>query len=218
MPKKNEPSEDLKILLKIANLVPKDATLLNNAKVFDEIYNQKPGIVRTEKLHPDAPFVQESFIETRLTLEKDIEKYPEFASYMRMIPDRSSRAWIYEYANVLRNRKMLRELLEQMYPEPGIAAGDVMYEIPAITRVVVGETFEFPKPLIETALKGVSSDRLRICLICEKIFWASRLDSYACSKKCNSVRRVRNLRKKKRERAEKLNNHFQPRNKNNGNL
>jgi len=44
------------------------------------------------------------------------------------------------------------------------------------------------------ALQGVNISRLRVCDICEKFFWASRKDTFACSKKHSKVRQMRLLR------------------------
>ncbi|CAN5698246.1 hypothetical protein BH18ACI1_BH18ACI1_17940 [soil metagenome] len=44
------------------------------------------------------------------------------------------------------------------------------------------------------AIQGVNISRLRKCDICEKFFWASRKDTFACSKKHSKVRQMRLLR------------------------
>jgi hypothetical protein len=46
------------------------------------------------------------------------------------------------------------------------------------------------------AIKGIDADRLRICEICSRVFWAKRKESETCSTKCFNnlrVRRYRNL-------------------------
>jgi len=43
-------------------------------------------------------------------------------------------------------------------------------------------------------LQGVDITRIRICEICENIFWANRSDVFACSKKHSKVRQMRLLR------------------------
>lgn len=44
------------------------------------------------------------------------------------------------------------------------------------------------------ALSGVDIARIRICEVCEKIFWAKRKDAFACSKQHSKVRQMRLLR------------------------
>jgi hypothetical protein len=43
-------------------------------------------------------------------------------------------------------------------------------------------------PILE-ALKDVEAARIRRCPICDKIYWAERIDQPACSKRCNNTRR-----------------------------
>jgi hypothetical protein len=45
-------------------------------------------------------------------------------------------------------------------------------------------------PILD-ALQGVEVARIRRCPICDKIYWAERIDQPACSKKCNTTRRSR---------------------------
>jgi hypothetical protein len=45
-------------------------------------------------------------------------------------------------------------------------------------------------PLSEPVV-GVESRRIRQCTECKRIFWAGRLDKFACTKKCTQRRRVR---------------------------
>jgi hypothetical protein len=51
-------------------------------------------------------------------------------------------------------------------------------------------------PIIEL-LKIIKIDRLRICEICNHIYWAYRLNAQTCSIKCADARRQRNYRKSK---------------------
>jgi hypothetical protein len=45
-------------------------------------------------------------------------------------------------------------------------------------------------PLLEL-VKGVEARRIRQCSECKRIFWAGRMDKFACTKKCVQRRRVR---------------------------
>lgn len=51
-------------------------------------------------------------------------------------------------------------------------------------------------PLLFRVLEGVEAERIRECPICEKLFWAGRLDQTACSTRCANVRRGRIHREK----------------------
>ena len=73
-------------------------------------------------------------------------------------------------------------------------------------------TFSFRYPIYE-ALRDVEVSRLRICPICQKIFWAYRITSTGCCKQHSTAMRTRKWREGKKETEEKLKNHFQPRNK-----
>jgi hypothetical protein len=50
-------------------------------------------------------------------------------------------------------------------------------------------------PLLE-ALKGVEAGRIRQCSECNRVFWAGRIDKFACLPKCVQLRRVRIWRQK----------------------
>lgn len=55
---------------------------------------------------------------------------------------------------------------------------------------------EVDTPTLFQVLKGVESERLRKCSICEKLFWAGRLDQSACGSRCSNVLRGRMHRKR----------------------
>jgi hypothetical protein len=48
----------------------------------------------------------------------------------------------------------------------------------------------YPVPLLE-CLQGEEWDRICKCPICEKIYWAERIDQPTCSPRCNNIRRSR---------------------------
>ena len=54
----------------------------------------------------------------------------------------------------------------------------------------------FEKSLIITVLEGVEARRIRECPICQKIFWAGRIDKKCCSARCRKVWQTRRWRKK----------------------
>lgn len=64
------------------------------------------------------------------------------------------------------------------------------------TSIAINEKGEISFSISEwaSALQGVDITRIRICEVCEDIFWANRKDAYACSKKHAKVRQMRLLR------------------------
>ncbi len=58
----------------------------------------------------------------------------------------------------------------------------------------------FEKDILHLALESNELDRLRICEVCNRVFWAYRNDKLSCSRRCNNSRRTRLLRKKNKER------------------
>jgi hypothetical protein len=199
-----KPSDALKLLLEIANFLPAGETPADFAEVFDKILRRKSDTNQNNVPALNDLLVQEVLSESRNLLEENIKQFPKFFIYMKQYQDRTAEAWIKEYDYVLHNRKMVHALLGKIYPQPDFMDIFVSHQIPTVTNVWVGDVIDFPRSLFETALDGVPPERLRICPICQSIFWAARHDARACSKKCNSVRRVRILRKKEREAPERI--------------
>lgn len=69
-------------------------------------------------------------------------------------------------------------------------------------------------------VKGIDADRLRICEICNEIFWAKRKDSETCSKSCfNALRQRRHRERNKDEiNAKRRENYKYKKEKKKGNL
>lgn len=51
------------------------------------------------------------------------------------------------------------------------------------------------------AIKGIEADRLRICEVCSRIFWAKRRDAETCSPNCLNVLRQRRFRLQNKEKV-----------------
>jgi hypothetical protein len=58
----------------------------------------------------------------------------------------------------------------------------------------VNHKIRFLESPLYKALDGVDIDRIRVCPICKKIYWAGRIDQPTCSKKCGALLRVRRWR------------------------
>lgn len=65
--------------------------------------------------------------------------------------------------------------------------------------VMRGTTVQTVKSRFFEAIENVDTDRIRICDVCENIFWATRFDSKTCSKQCYNTFRQRQFREKNRE-------------------
>lgn len=59
--------------------------------------------------------------------------------------------------------------------------------------------FAVYQPILFKVLEDIEIERIRECPICEKLFWAGRLDQSACSPRCSNVRRGRAWRSKYHE-------------------
>jgi len=73
-----------------------------------------------------------------------------------------------------------------------------LFQLPELRPfLIVGEDGRLSVHLtgLAAAVDGVEGDRIRLCLICRKVFWANRRDSSTCSPKCSSVYRQRNHRR-----------------------
>lgn len=58
------------------------------------------------------------------------------------------------------------------------------------------DVIRFSPPPIARILDGVEADRIRECEVCQKFFWAGRIDQKACTTKCAKVLRSRRWREK----------------------
>lgn len=54
----------------------------------------------------------------------------------------------------------------------------------------------YAKPQITWVLEKVEVERIRKCPVCEKLFWAGRLDQSACRSRCSNVLRAKKWREK----------------------
>ena len=57
------------------------------------------------------------------------------------------------------------------------------------------------RPLLFQVLEGVEAERIRQCPVCEKLFWAGRLDQPACGARCANILRGRLHRRRVTEKA-----------------
>lgn len=53
----------------------------------------------------------------------------------------------------------------------------------------------YAQPAIAWVFEKIEAERIRECPVCEKLFWAGRLNQSACGPRCSNVQRARNWRK-----------------------
>lgn len=79
------------------------------------------------------------------------------------------------------------------YRKSGQEALNLQITIPATSFVIKNNKFTWgtESPLEKVITEGIEKDRLRICEICGRIFWAKRTESETCSPECANNLRVR---------------------------
>ena len=75
---------------------------------------------------------------------------------------------------------------------------DAFIGLPMLTFSRIHKTgrIQFEKHPAFRVLEGVKADRIRECLVCKKIFWASRIDKKCCAPLCRGVWNTRRWREK----------------------
>jgi hypothetical protein len=63
-------------------------------------------------------------------------------------------------------------------------------------QIEANGTARFQKGLFADAIDGVDTRRIRLCNVCEQLFWAKRLDQVFCSKACSGLKRIHRWREK----------------------
>lgn len=63
-------------------------------------------------------------------------------------------------------------------------------------RIEANGTAYFQKSLFADVIDGADVRRIRLCEVCENLFWAKRLDQVFCSKACSGLQRIQRWREK----------------------
>ena len=63
-------------------------------------------------------------------------------------------------------------------------------------RIEADGTARLQKSLFADAIDGIDVRRIRLCGVCETLFWAKRLDQIFCSKACSGLQRIQRWREK----------------------
>jgi endogenous inhibitor of DNA gyrase (YacG/DUF329 family) len=173
MPNKRHASQDLQSLIELANSVEPELDLPEPRGRVEEIVEllKTEAFARFRELkgpiEPDTILAKLGFPEGATTYRRAIGKYIEL---------RDGRAWLREAARIA-------QLPRMHYLMPHVSAytnehGELTFDV---------------APLVKT-LAGVDVSRIRVCPICQLIYWAARNDKPCCSDRCASVRTTRRWR------------------------
>lgn len=185
--------------IELANLIPPVSELPDynqlNEEIFDSLPSQEAPVDSFSRDALLTGFLRATVGFLHQHLPPD--KYPQLYEYLG--PIRSSRV-LTEIPDLFRDVYGTRALLDAIAGAQAnkAVAPSKEIEIPreatpmSVALGVDGEGKLQVKrwPLLD-ALVGVEADRIRRCSECPRIFWAGRIDKYACSDKCVNRRNVR---------------------------
>lgn len=240
--KSKKPPKALEELIEIVNLVSPNVilpteeqmNLLFEKKVSDESITFEND---TERFFEKLKFLDETMLEA-------ISDYPQLKEFvlsegepLSYYEPKTELLFHPKYRFFLNHRHLLKVLAQEAMryskAEAEYASSKIKDEFKPFGYIPVGSNLlQISMPVIGiengefyfilnsfiSALKGVKANRLRVCPICDRVFWAYRLSSYGCSKQHSTAIRTREYRERKKEETERLNTHFQSRKKNNGTL
>ena len=159
---------------------------------------------------PAREYVGTLHIETAMTLFYEVP----YASQGYTIEETAASVLV-RYERLIQARKILEEIagrspligaFQNFYSQTGIwpATTSLMSTSSGLDVTLFineqGELAIKPRELLD-ALLGAQAERIRQCPICNNIFWASRIDQKACSKRCSNIKRVRRSRELHQERG-----------------
>lgn len=168
-------------------------------EIWDKIYNQI-------KEYPQLiDFLEKSIKEEIHRINARTAK-PIYANEVFKIINRkpepfdiTSMMLVETYSDFFRTRNKVRFVAYALHLKRGFYLDSYEYlnSRPVFYPIIVlreNGVFLIPDTKIE-CLFGIDLERLRICQICEKIFWAGRIDSWGCSSSHNLILRQRRFRK-----------------------
>lgn len=226
---KSNPLQEIKMLIDLANIVPPTAKLpeitpSDLSRVYDEwniavdftnyafpvcneIWNEVYKEIKNYSQLLD--FLENSMKEEIHRINSRTAKliYPnEVFKITNRKPepfDMTSMMLIETYSDFFSTRNKLRFVAYGLHLKRGFYLNnyDYLNSRPIFYPLFVereGGMFLIPDQKIE-CLFGVDLERLRICLLCEKIFWAERIDSWGCCSSHNLNLRQKRFRKTSKE-------------------
>lgn len=223
------PLQEIKMLIDLANIVPPTAklpeiTTSDLSRVYDEwniavdftdyafpvcneIWNEVYKEIK--KYSQLINFLENSIKEEIHRINARTAK-PIYANEVFKIINRepepfdiTSMMLIETYSGFFRTRNKFRFVAYALHLKRGFYLDnyDYLNSRPVFYPIIVSRengVFLVPDTKIE-CLFGVDLERLRICQICEKIFWAERIDSWGCSSPHNLNLRQKRFRKTSKE-------------------
>lgn len=195
-PAKNLPPARLEKLIHLINLIAPDTRLpdlegeIENLKLEDFEVQQR--LYEILKSLPDevSNYIYPYNLETIKELTSDYFDEEENL--------RDNREFLYEivqgYQDFSRFTKILRSLIQRHEAQKNNRL-IIIFPIYISTEIVIKDgLIHIETNKLAEALQGVDIDRLRICPVCNRIFWAKRNDQKACSNKCSGNLRIRKYR------------------------
>jgi hypothetical protein len=85
------------------------------------------------------------------------------------------------------------------WPSPPLAQVEVFrgrFDIGQKDRKTRTHRLGYAKPKITWVLEKIEVERIRVCPVCARLFWAGRLDQSACRSQCSNVLRAKKWREK----------------------
>jgi hypothetical protein len=108
---------------------------------------------------------------------------------------RESPMWIAQEAELERVRQTLVDIAAENRSEAGAAPPFIRCN----ARLVIDPNGRLAlRDALLDALIGVPAERIRSCVVCDRIFWAARINSECCSVRCRKTHNQRNSRKARR--------------------
>ncbi len=187
--------DKLLFIIEIVNFVPPDIALTS----FDRIWHKASNEVGFGEPFDNDRITQKS---SEITLEK-IADYPLLKHYLEHYDEYFEgglRKPVYIYDQFLRWREKLNEIAKftTVFAKRKAKGKKVRTarsaEISCYFSITEEGKIDFTD-FFSSSLQGIEAERIRLCEICRRIFWAKRLDKWCCSIKCGQVRRKRIKRK-----------------------
>ncbi len=210
---KNEPSQELLEFIDTVNSIPLQFK-------FENVLDSMTFSAVTSGQEIQEPSSKTSILETIYngwrSMRKSVKQYPLLRNYLKKkvgvvehynFGSKKQRITS-EYSTALLNFEELREeFIEIVYGlnnEPEMLPY-INFAQSTVRFTIVEGKISFRLTEIISLLDGLEADRLRICKICNNIFWAFRKDAQGCSVQCNQTHRTRKWREKNERRFSREN-------------
>lgn len=209
---KNEPSQDLLNFINVVNSIPLNFKF---ECVLDSIaFSAVPSGKEVPKLASKMSYLETAYNDWR-NIRKSVRQFPLLRDYLKrkvgkIEKCKSSRNRLAAslYVSALLDFEDLREefieIVNGLNNEPEMLP-HINFAKSSVNLTVVEGKITFQTTDIIRLLEGLESSRLRLCKVCNNIFWAFRRDAQGCSVQCNQTYRTRKWREKNERRFSKEN-------------